>query len=159
MGDAIFQMECCPCFWVLSIIVNNLSQQLGGCVSKSIFGMQIRALLSSKMDGPGRWAEGCQREMGCSEICLTPAHLSLHSLAYRYLIPCLCLYYLLFQIPSNKMCPTIVLHLATLFFPLTPRLCCDLSLCLQVYTAEICPFSPFPSRPRTGHSHFYSTSE
>lgn len=79
---------------------SNLSQRLGRHISESVFGMQIRTLLSSKMDGLRRWAEGCQREMGCSEICLTSAHnppflpkkhththFSLYSLAYRYRFP------------------------------------------------------------------------
>lgn len=68
-------MECCPRLWVSSMIsiFSNLSQRLGRRVSESVFGMQIRALLSSKMDGLRRRAEGCRREMGCSEICLTHA--------------------------------------------------------------------------------------
>lgn len=98
----------------------------------------------------------------CSPFLLHSPHFSLHSLAYHYLIPCLCLHYLLFQIPSNKICPTIVLHLATLsslnsLFVLM----CDPPLllfpeCFQVYTADICPFALFPPGQVQVISHFYS---
>lgn len=106
---------------------------------------------SSQMDGLRRWAEGCQREMGCSEICLTPAttqppspppsrrRLFLCSLAYR--TNCLCWPYFLFQIPPNKICPTIVLQL--------------FSVCAETYCPPPThPATPHPPPPRSSAHGF-----
>lgn len=122
--------------------------------------MQIRTLLSSKMDGLRRWAERCQREMGCSEICLTPTHLfspHVSPLFFSLSLPPASVS--LIQIPPNKICPTIVLDLLTLScWCVTSFSFCFPPLCLVLFSQfSIWPFLLLPPPgPHAGHTYFYS---
>lgn len=136
----------CRCFLI--------SQRLGRSLLGNVFAMQIRTLLSSKMDELRRWAEGCRRGTGRGEMCLTSPHPPPHSHfpLHAHHFPVACARVVLHVNQSPPSPPTPISALVPFVFPISSRSCANVCTFIhhRFHSAFLLPFSP-----RVGHSHLY----